>query len=281
MEQIEKKIAVCAYEIIEYRQAAVSKINTNLSLVSLPFNSCIIELNYEDTLKITSDMGEFTFNYENTLFKNRTIDKETNRTLVGPSKIEVKMWKLDDRSVEAKYCSTGEQKSILISIILSVAQIIKNSDFAKPPIILIDEAMAHLDQHHREALVDELSKLNTQSWYTGVSKEIFDHLSQDTIFFEVKNLFNQHGFMIIILAGFTPLPFKAFTITAGYMSIQLIPFIIASFIGRALRFFIVAAIFHYLGKSLADKLKKYFEYIGILITIMIVYIIYIKYFYKP
>jgi len=100
-------------------------------------------------------------------------------------------------------------------------------------------------------------------------------------FFEVKNLFNQHGFMIIILAGFTPLPFKAFTITAGYMSIQLIPFIIASFIGRALRFFIVAAIFHYLGKSLADKLKKYFEYIGILITIMIVYIIYIKYFYKP
>ena len=97
-------------------------------------------------------------------------------------------------------------------------------------------------------------------------------------FFQAKNLFNQHGFMIIILAGFTPLPFKAFTITAGYMSIQLIPFIIASFIGRALRFFIVAAIFHYLGKSLADKLKKYFEYIGILITIMIVYIIYIKYF---
>ena len=97
------------------------------------------------------------------------------------------MWKLDDRSIEAKYCSTGEQKSILISIILSVAQIIKNSDFAKPPVILIDEAMAHLDQHHREALVDELSKLNTQSWYTGVSKEIFDHLSQDTIFFEVKN----------------------------------------------------------------------------------------------
>jgi membrane protein DedA with SNARE-associated domain len=62
------------------------------------------------------------------------------------------------------------------------------------------------------------------------------------------------------------------------MSIQLIPFIIASFIGRAIRFFIVAAIFHYFGKSLAKKLKKYFEYIGILITIMIIYIIYAKYF---
>ena len=58
LKQIEKKIAVCAYEIIEYRQAAVSKINTNLSLISLPFNSCVIELNYEDTLKITSDTAD-------------------------------------------------------------------------------------------------------------------------------------------------------------------------------------------------------------------------------
>jgi membrane protein DedA with SNARE-associated domain len=62
------------------------------------------------------------------------------------------------------------------------------------------------------------------------------------------------------------------------MSIQLMPFIIASLAGRAFRFFIVAAIFHYFGKSLANKLKKYFEYIGILITIIIIYIIYIKYF---
>jgi DNA replication and repair protein RecF len=96
------------------------------------------------------------------------------------------MWKLDDKSIEAKYCSTGEQKSILISIILSVAQIIKNSEFENSPIILIDEAMAHLDQNHREALVSELSKLNTQVWYTGVTKNIFDHLSKDTDFFEVK-----------------------------------------------------------------------------------------------
>ena len=46
--------------------------------------------------------------------------------------------------------------------------------------------MAHLDQNHREALVSELSKLNTQVWYTGVTKNIFDHLSKDTDFFEVK-----------------------------------------------------------------------------------------------
>ena len=97
------------------------------------------------------------------------------------------MWKLDDTSIEAKYCSTGEQKSILISIILAVSKIIKESEFKNSPIILIDEAMAHLDQNHREALVSELSKLNTQVWFTGVTKKIFDHLSEDTDFFEVKS----------------------------------------------------------------------------------------------
>jgi len=187
LQQIETNIAQHAYEVIRYRKEAIDKINANLSLISLPFNSCIVELIYDNSLKILDNQDEFIFNYSNILSNNRQIDKELNRTLIGPNKVEVKMWKLDDRLIEAKYCSTGEQKSILISIILSVSQIIRDSEFAMSPIILIDEAMAHLDQHHREALVDELSKLNTQSWFTGVSKEIFSHLGQDTTFFEVKN----------------------------------------------------------------------------------------------
>ena len=187
LQQIETNIAQHAYEVIRYRKEAIDKINANLSLISLPFNSCIVELIYDNSLKILDNQDEFIFNYSNILSNNRQIDKELNRTLIGPNKVEVRMWKLDDRSIEAKYCSTGEQKSILISIILSVSQIIRDSEFAMSPIILIDEAMAHLDQHHREALVDELSKLNTQSWFTGVSKEIFSHLGKDTTFFEVKN----------------------------------------------------------------------------------------------
>ena len=185
--QIEKNIAQYASDIIEYRQIAIDQINTNLSLISLPFNSCVIDLIYDDVLKVSVTKEEFIFNYTNILSNNRQIDRDMNRTLIGPNKVEVKMWKLEDRLIEAKHCSTGEQKSILISIILSVGQIIRDSEFANSPIILIDEAMAHLDQHHREALVDELSKLNTQSWFTGVSKEIFAHLDDDATFFEVKN----------------------------------------------------------------------------------------------
>ena len=187
LDQIEFNIAEKASEVIKYRNDAIIQINENLTLISKPFNSCTIELIYESSLKSSNHKEDFITNYKRILQTNRFIDKELNRTSMGPNKVQVNIWKLDDSSIEAKQCSTGEQKSILISIILSVAQIIVRSDFGKPPIILIDEAMAHLDQNHREALIDELGKLNTQSWFTGVSKEIFTHLNKDTIFFEVKN----------------------------------------------------------------------------------------------
>ena len=186
LEQIELKIAKYAFEIITIRKKIIAMINSNLSTISKPFNSCIVELIYDNSLRLSDYEEIFISHYVEDLSRNRAIDKELNRTILGPNKVELKMWKLDDESIEAKYCSTGEQKSILISIILSVAQIIKNSEFENSPIILIDEAMAHLDQNHREALISELSKLNTQVWYTGVTKNIFDHLSKDTDFFEVK-----------------------------------------------------------------------------------------------
>ena len=106
----------------------------------------------------------------------------------------------------------------------------------------------------------------------------FQNLLNEEFFLETKNLFLEHGFIIIFMAGFTPIPYKVFTITAGYMSIAFIPFVFASFIGRGLRFFIVAALFYYFGINLANKLKKYFEYIGFTITIVFIYFIISKYF---
>tara|TARA_B100000768_G_scaffold166769_1_gene170394 strand:- start:128 stop:700 length:573 start_codon:yes stop_codon:yes gene_type:complete len=97
-------------------------------------------------------------------------------------------------------------------------------------------------------------------------------------FMSVKNIFIEHGVWVIIVAGFTPLPFKVATFTAGYMSLAIIPFIVASFIGRGLRFFLVAAIFHYFGIELANKMRKYFEYIGVVISVGILLIILLKYF---
>lgn len=107
---------------------------------------------------------------------------------------------------------------------------------------------------------------------------ILSDLVEEKAFMNVKNLFIDNSVWIIIIAGFTPLPYKVFTITAGYMSLALIPFIIASIIGRGLRFFLVAAIFHYFGLELAKKLKKYFEYIGFFLLLLLLLITYYKYY---
>jgi len=108
--------------------------------------------------------------------------------------------------------------------------------------------------------------------------ELLNNILNEEMFFEAKNLFVEYGFIIIVIAGFSPLPYKAFTITAGYMSIAIIPFIISSLIGRGLRFFMVSAIFYYFGLDLANRIKKYFEYIGVVVTIILMLIIYYKYF---
>ncbi len=92
-----------------------------------------------------------------------------------------------ERKLESKDCSTGEQKSILISIILSVAKIIKEYDSNRAPIILIDEAMAHLDGFHKKQLLLELENMHSQAWLSGVSKELFSDINNQTVFFELKN----------------------------------------------------------------------------------------------
>lgn len=74
--------------------------------------------------------------------------------------------------------------------------------------------------------------------------------------------FEQYGFWAIFIAGFSPIPYKVFTITAGTLSMALLPFIIASFIGRGARFFLVAGLMKWGGAHMEQHLKKYVDRIG-------------------
>lgn len=83
-----------------------------------------------------------------------------------------------------------------------------------------------------------------------------DKLSKATAWFA------EYGVWVVFLAGFSPIPYKIFTISAGFLQMALLPFIIASAIGRGLRFFLVAALMKYGGPMMERKLKKYIEIIG-------------------
>ena len=86
---------------------------------------------------------------------------------------------------DASLCSTGEQKALLISIILAEMRA-QLQEQGLCPLLLLDEVSAHLDSHRRNTLFDILCDRPTQIWMTGTDKESFNHLTNRAIFYTIK-----------------------------------------------------------------------------------------------
>jgi membrane protein YqaA with SNARE-associated domain len=78
--------------------------------------------------------------------------------------------------------------------------------------------------------------------------------------------FKDYGVWVIFLAGFSPIPYKIFTISAGMLSMAFLPFLIASAIGRGARFFLVAGLMRWGGAPMEEKLREYVEILGWLVV---------------
>jgi membrane protein YqaA with SNARE-associated domain len=85
-----------------------------------------------------------------------------------------------------------------------------------------------------------------------------------------KNWFETWGFWAIFIAGFSPIPYKVFTIASGVVGMAFFPFVIASLVGRGLRFFMVAGLMAWGGEPMEKKLHKYMDMIGWLTVALIV-----------
>lgn len=81
-------------------------------------------------------------------------------------------------------------------------------------------------------------------------------------YLQAKAWFDEWGFWAIFVAGFSPIPYKVFTITAGVISMAVAPFLVASLIGRGARFFLVATLMVWGGESIESALHKYIDRIG-------------------
>lgn len=108
------------------------------------------------------------------LAEGRSRDLAAGRTLTGPHRADMTAI-YRDKGVEAKLCSTGEQKALLISLILANARALK-AETGTAPLVLLDEVAAHLDAERREALFDEICALEAQAWMTGTGPELFAEL---------------------------------------------------------------------------------------------------------
>lgn len=91
-----------------------------------------------------------------------------------------------DKGMEASLCSTGEQKALLISIILAQTKAQKQEK-GQDPILLLDEVAAHLDSHRRNSLFELLCALSSQVWLTGTDENVFASLYGKAQFFNIEN----------------------------------------------------------------------------------------------
>ena len=91
-----------------------------------------------------------------------------------------------------------------------------------------------------------------------------------------KQWFDEWGFLAIFAAGFSPIPYKVFTITAGVVSMAFLPFLLASFIGRGLRFYLVALLMSWGGEAMEQRLHRWVDWLGWLTVaaLLIIFIIY-------
>lgn len=117
------------------------------------------------------------------LAEGRRRDIAAGRTLAGPHRADLAAI-YTAKSMPADQCSTGEQKALLISLILANARALA-SDLGIAPILLLDEVAAHLDAARRAALYDELCVLGAQAIMTGTGAELFDSLGRRGQTFEV------------------------------------------------------------------------------------------------
>lgn len=87
---------------------------------------------------------------------------------------------------------------------------------------------------------------------------------------QVMDWFSQYGVWVVFIAGFSPIPYKLFTVSAGFLHMAFIPFLLASAIGRGMRFFLVAGIIQWGGATMEEKLRKWVDKIGWAIVIIVI-----------
>ena len=89
-------------------------------------------------------------------------------------------------------------------------------------------------------------------------------------FSRIKILYDEYNFLIIFTAGFTPIPFKLFTISAGAFDLNLPLFILASTVSRSARFFLVSYLIKIFGDPVKELIDKYFNLLAILFTVLLI-----------
>ena len=163
---LEAQMAEAGAQIMANRHAALARLVLAQQGVDTAFPQADLALVAPD--------GEEADDLALALSQGRRRDMAAGRTLVGPHRTDLQAV-YRAKAQPADQCSTGEQKALLISLILANARALAQ-DLGQPPVLLFDEVAAHLDAARRGALYDEICSLGAQAILTGTEPALFDSL---------------------------------------------------------------------------------------------------------
>jgi len=151
---------------------------------AFPWSSFRLEGSIEDSLQQFSAV-EAEDHYARMLRETRERDRAASRTLDGPHRSDL-IVEHGPKALAARHCSTGEQKALLLGLVLAHAELLTERQEGAAPILLLDEITAHLDADRRAALFEEILRLGAQAWMTGTDANAFEALSEKARFWRVE-----------------------------------------------------------------------------------------------
>lgn len=172
---LEERMAQAAVDIRANRENTLARLKAAQEGAATAFPAADLMLTQEGPEDLAAALSE-----------GRARDMAAGRTLAGPHRTDLEA-RYAAKDQPAAQCSTGEQKALLISLILANARALQ-AETGEAPIVLLDEVAAHLDATRRAALYDEICTLGVQAFMTGTDADLFDTLGGRAQYWEVRDV---------------------------------------------------------------------------------------------
>ncbi len=184
VEILEATMAQEGLAILSLRQVFLKELNPlcGMGITKFPRVEIFLKGELENWAEAMSSL-DAEEKFQRSLKESRVHDAQFGSAKVGPQQTQMKVWH-EDSSRFAELCSTGEQKALLLGILLANCRLYMEHH-QRRPLLLLDEVVAHLDEVRRESLFEEIENLGIQAWFTGTDESVFLPLGEKAQFFKI------------------------------------------------------------------------------------------------
>ncbi|HEY4029929.1 MAG TPA: DNA replication/repair protein RecF [Caulobacteraceae bacterium] len=178
LDALEARLAEAGALMAEARAQTLAALQTEIDgRGQRPFPQAKLSLTgeWEQMAAAGADIGEIEAKLARALAAARDRDAAAGRALTGPHRGDLAVLHAE-KDRPAAECSTGEQKALILNLVLAQSARLSRAESAPSPILLLDEVAAHLDRIRRAALFDEIEALGLQAFLTGTDEHLFEDL---------------------------------------------------------------------------------------------------------